>query len=116
MLGKRLVHLRKKQKLPQKIVAEDLGIARSTYSNYENNIRLPDYNMLLRIADYFQVSTDFLLGREDRTNKTLTSENLAKALETLTYASDLNEADHQFIAEHLEKFIAYAREKKTGNQ
>lgn len=45
-------------------VAEDIGITQRTYSNYESGRRQPDPETLLKIADYFNVSVDYLLGRE----------------------------------------------------
>jgi len=60
----RLRELRIKKKLTQDEFAKILGIARTTYSGYENGSREPDYNTLVKIADYFGVSTDYLLGRD----------------------------------------------------
>ncbi|MFB4164774.1 helix-turn-helix domain-containing protein [Alteribacillus sp. JSM 102045] len=65
MLSKRLSHLRKKTKLNQKEMANKLGVARTTYAMYEQGHRNPDYETLQKIADYFEVTTDYLLGRTD---------------------------------------------------
>ena len=65
MLGKRLQHLRTKFELTQEELAKILCMSRSTYAQYEVDRRKPDYDTLQRIADYFQVSTDFLLGRTE---------------------------------------------------
>lgn len=48
--------------LTQKQLGQDLNIAPSTLGNYVRNIREPDHSTLIVIADYFGVSTDFLLG------------------------------------------------------
>ncbi|HFK1716360.1 helix-turn-helix domain-containing protein [Bacillus cereus] len=68
--------LRKEKGITQKELAQSLKLSESTIGMYERNERQPDYNTLIRIADYFNVSTDFLLGRdfnvkEDRNNKEL---------------------------------------------
>jgi transcriptional regulator with XRE-family HTH domain len=68
--------LRKQKGITQKELAQSLQLSESTIGMYERNERQPDYNTLIRIADYFNVSTDFLLGRdfnvkEDRNNKEL---------------------------------------------
>ncbi|MEI5948890.1 helix-turn-helix transcriptional regulator [Bacillus albus] len=55
--------LRKQRKITQKELAKSLQLSESTVGMYERNERQPDYNTLIRIADYFKVSTDFLLGR-----------------------------------------------------
>lgn len=65
MFAKRIENLREKEKITQKNLAVKLGIARTTYSGYENGAREPDLETLKKIADYFEVSTDFLVGRTD---------------------------------------------------
>lgn len=62
-LGKRLKTLRNLKKLSQRELAKQLNIAPSTLAMYEIDKREPDYNTLKKIADFFQVSTDYLLGR-----------------------------------------------------
>ena len=65
MLGKRLLYLRNKRELTQEELAKIFCMSRSTYAQYEVNRRKPDYDTLQRIADYYKVSTDFLLGRTE---------------------------------------------------
>lgn len=48
-----------------KEVAKEIGISLSAYSNYEQGIREPSYDILKKICDYFEVTADYLLGRED---------------------------------------------------
>lgn len=47
----------------QKEAADALGISPNTYKNYEQGMREPNNEMLCKLADYFQVTTDYLLGR-----------------------------------------------------
>lgn len=65
LLAINLKQLRGKHKLTQEEFAVKLGIARSTYSGYETGKTEPDNETLQKIADYFEVSTDYLLGRTD---------------------------------------------------
>lgn len=65
MLKERLIQLREEKSLTKKDVAGFLKIDQSTYGKYELGKREPDYDTLLRIADFFDVSLDFLLGRSD---------------------------------------------------
>lgn len=65
MIGARLRELRAKAELSQEELAKHLQMARTTLAMYETDRREPDYTTLKRIADYFQVSTDYLLGRTD---------------------------------------------------
>lgn len=64
-LGKTIKQLREKKHISQKDFAEQLNISNVVLSRYENDIRKPDYDTLEKIADYFEVSTDYLLGRSD---------------------------------------------------
>jgi len=59
---KRLVELRTTNNLTQKQVAQNLDIERATYARYEAGSREPDFSTLRKLAAYFGVSIDFLLG------------------------------------------------------
>lgn len=61
----RLRELRKSKKLTMREFGNLLGVAESTISLYENGKREPDSKTLMWIADYFEVSLDYLLGRTD---------------------------------------------------
>ena len=65
MFGERLRYLRSKTPDRQEDVAKKLGIARTTYAMYEQGKREPDNDTLQKIADFFDVSIDYLLGRTD---------------------------------------------------
>ncbi|MED0665755.1 helix-turn-helix domain-containing protein [Bacillus badius] len=65
MLGDRLKELRQQRKLTQEEFAQKMGISRGTYAHYEINKRQPDYGTLQKIADFYNVTTDYLLGRTD---------------------------------------------------
>lgn len=64
----RLKKLRKMKKISQLKLAMDLNMNQNTISRYENLEREADYNTLIRLADYFGVSIDYLLGRTDKMN------------------------------------------------
>ena len=61
----RLKEIRKKRKISQLKLALDLNMNQNTISRYENMERQADYQTLVRFADYFGVSLDYLLGRTD---------------------------------------------------
>lgn len=61
----RLQSLRRKEGWSQQDVADRLGIPRSSYAGYENGSREPDFEMLVRLAELFGVSSDYLLGVTD---------------------------------------------------
>lgn len=62
----KLKQLRKMKKISQLKLAMDLNMNQNTISRYENLEREADYKTLIKIADYFGVSIDYLLGRVDK--------------------------------------------------
>ncbi len=60
----RLKQLRTERQLTQTQIADRVGITRSTLSAYENETRYPSYDILVKLAYLFGVSTDYLLGKE----------------------------------------------------
>lgn len=69
MLGSRIRYLREKSHYSQKQMAEKLRITNVQLSRYESGARKPDPEMIVNIADFFDVSTDFLLGRSASVNE-----------------------------------------------
>lgn len=61
-LGTRLENLLEERNISQKQLASDLHIAASTLNGYLRRNREPDFSTLIELADYFEVSTDYLLG------------------------------------------------------
>ena len=61
----RLKQLRKQKKISQLKLALDLNLNQNSVSRYENGEREADYATLIAIADYFNVSIDYLLERTD---------------------------------------------------
>jgi transcriptional regulator with XRE-family HTH domain len=72
--AKRLVELRKSVNLPQKKMAEILGISQSALNRYEHDQAIISNKVLLLFADYFDVSLDYILGRTDKPEGTLFSD------------------------------------------
>lgn len=61
----RLKELRKKRNISQLKLAMDLQLNQNAISRYETGVREADYSTLIKIADYFDVSIDYLLERTD---------------------------------------------------
>ena len=66
MFGDKVKNLRLSYKLNQVQLAEQLNVSKQTISNWENNNILPSVDMLINIARFFSVSTDYLLELDDR--------------------------------------------------
>lgn len=67
-MGEKLKSLRIEKKLTQKQVADRIGLAISAVSSYESGTRYPSYDVLVKLARIFHVSTDYLLGMTDKRN------------------------------------------------
>ena len=77
----RLREIRENSEETQTEVAKYLGVTRQAYNNYELGNRQLNPDMLDKLADYFNVTTDYLLGREDKT--TLTTKDKKEITEIL---------------------------------
>lgn len=65
-VGERIKELRNARKMTQNEFAERINVTKSTVSAYENGARLPSYDVLIKIARLFKVSTDNLLGYSEK--------------------------------------------------
>jgi transcriptional regulator with XRE-family HTH domain len=62
--GSNIKVLRNRSKRSQEEVAQDLGLTRSTYSGYENGVAQPNLDMLVRLSEYYKVSSDDLIKKD----------------------------------------------------
>lgn len=63
MLKEKLKELRKEKGMTQKILSEKIGISQTTYAGYETGEHTPALEILIKIADIYKVSLDYLTGR-----------------------------------------------------
>jgi HTH-type transcriptional regulator, competence development regulator len=122
MLKNKLIELRKAKKLRQEDIANILGIARTTYAMYEQGNREPDFDTLNKIADYFEVTIDHLLGREE---KVKTKEDSLEEVNKLVKEygiehfgffdiekwKDLSQEDIEEIKKHFEYVVFQAKQR-----
>jgi transcriptional regulator with XRE-family HTH domain len=90
--GQKLRKLRTERNKMQKEVAIDLSVSKTCYSSYENDIRMPGIEMLIKIADYYKVSIDYLLNRDKKIN-----------INKIKLSEDINEIKNKIIA--LENYV-----------
>ncbi len=107
----RLKELRFKKNLSRNEVAEKLNIKPRTYLSYENNEREPNSEMLIALANFFDVSIDYLIGRTDNPQRIeYKRESSNKEHSTLLEEiNDLSEDEKQDV-------IEYIKFKKTQRQ
>ena len=63
IFGKRLREVRKSKKLTQQQIADEIGVNRGSYSNWEKGKREPSFENLIKLADLLEVTLDWLFGR-----------------------------------------------------
>ena len=85
--SKRLSMLRKARAVSQRQVAGHLEISQALLSHYEKGVREPNFAFLARVANYYDVSTDYLLGLSDTTTRQARTDGTihSNMLETVTY-------------------------------
>lgn len=101
----RIREIRESKKLLQKDVAAHLGIARNTYCQYETGKRTPDFATTMRIADFFGVSVDYLLGRDEKEKATPSQDEAASLLQE-PLMKDIYDAALQLSPEHRKLVLA----------
>lgn len=89
-------NLRKQINKTQEEVAKDLNLQKQTFQNYELGKRKPDIETLIKIADYFNVSLDYLCGRQNK-NLIFADSLSDKKKELISMIKDLND-DETLIA------------------
>lgn len=134
-LGSNIAQLRERRGLSQAALAKEFNISQATLAMYETNKRRPNVEMLDSIADYFNVTTDYLLGRTPTPQFTAKNErdvqNIVDDLinglsneNSLAYlrngGEEIDEEDAELIKDALEKVARrskiLAKEKFTPNK
>lgn len=106
----RMKLLREQHNLSQTDLARILNISRQSYNFYENEKRDPDTEMLIRIADFFNVSLDYLLGRTNDPSP-LTQEKTPSYQEEVI--QDLEDITPEMASE-VRQFISYLKHKEES--
>jgi transcriptional regulator with XRE-family HTH domain len=109
MFGKRLRELRKKANLTMKELGKKFSLAESTISGYENGNRKPDMEIIQDLADFFEVSVDYLLGRTD---------DPSPSKEGLAFfggikVDELTDEEKEYLEKNMEKSLAEFRELRA---
>ncbi len=119
---KTIKSLRLDRDLNQQTVANYLGITQQAYANYERGVRQPDPSTLSKLADFFEVTVDYLLGRTDfsiEENRRI-CQNVTRLWETIKNPPNpegirgitqpyqqIKKNEYQFTYEVLEQFASY---------
>lgn len=117
MFEKRLRALREEQGFQsQQALADALGVAQSTVANWECGRREPNYETTRKLADFFQVTVDYLMGRSDDPRGGAVSDG---ALRAALWGGDvdLSEAEMDELWEDVQEYARYkAQQYKRRRQ
>lgn len=111
MFAKRLRDLRESRNLQQKDIAKELDVLEATVSMWETGKRIPYSDMLIKLANFFEVSVDYLLGNEKTSNidkELKEQEILKKALQK----SGFMEKDEDLTDEELDRLMKFVNANK----
>lgn len=94
MIGNRIRELRSDKKITQEELAKVIGVSTSMVGMYETGARRPSFEVLIKISKYFNVSTDYLLGRVSKKklnewDKKFNSNKLAEEVKLLEHDEDM---------------------------
>lgn len=119
--GKRIATLRDKQGWTQEELSRRLGISRAALSHYEKNRREPDFETLTKLADIFNVSIDYLVGRTNNPGSLLDedvrafTDHLELSDEAILSKFSLTIDGKQLSEEEAKRFIAFVRAERAIN-
>ena len=101
----RIKELRNEKGITQADLAKILKISDRAVGYYENGDREPDYTTLLKIAEYFDVSIDYLLGRIDVRKETASAPADKEFVAFYEGYKDLDDADKEILKATLDAFV-----------
>jgi transcriptional regulator with XRE-family HTH domain len=117
--GDRIANLREKRGLTQEELSSKLGISRAALSHYETNRREPDYETLRNIANYFDITLDYLLGRTTDP-RTVLDQDIREFVDSLELSDDaildkfaLTIDGRKLTPEEAKRFIAFVRAERS---
>ena len=87
----KLKEIRKLKKISQKEFAEQMNVAQNTVSRWENGERLMDSDTLIKAADFFNVSVDYLLGRAKKSQTITAVQKNAESMKIIDEYTKLND-------------------------
>jgi transcriptional regulator with XRE-family HTH domain len=117
--GDRIALLREKRGLTQEELSNKIGISRAALSHYETNRREPDYETINKIANFFNVTVDYLLGRTDQPQTVLDNdvrefvEHLDLTDESILKKFSLTVDGRILTPEEAKRFIAFVRAERS---
>ena len=116
ILGDRLRQLREEGGLLQRELAESLDLSRVAITQYEQGRRVPEVDILTKIADFFMVSVDYLLGRTDVRIMCATTHQPETTTQSNKQSADILPNGAQQCLKDFEEFIHQKYSKPKSSQ
>lgn len=123
MLGERLKQARMNAGKTQEQVAAMLGITRGGYSHLENNRNEPDNETLVKLADYFGVTTDYLLGKNQtpewaNDDQVIELDKILKSKAGMAYGpeGEISDEDREAIDDLIAGYFWQKKRKEERNK
>ena len=117
--GNRIAELRERRGWTQEDLSRSIGITRASLSHYEKNRRKPDFEILSKLADKFDVSIDYLIGRTNSPELVM-DEDVRQFVDDLELSDDkilerinLKIDGHSLTEEEAKRFIAFVRMERN---
>ena len=105
----RLKELREDNDISINKLLKLLNVSRTTYYNYENELTFPSFNTLLTLADFYNVSIDYLLGYRNSPSYKDIKESLVAYMETINADNKLTPKEKESIKIITDSFIKNKR-------
>ena len=116
----RIKQLREKRGLIQEILAAELGITQQMLSKYERDVTLINVDILKKIATYFNVTTDYLLGvsdvKRDLQRQMKMNETLDEYYDLIEIYKDLDSYDKEMIWSIMQTVKKVGEKRKKDNK
>lgn len=114
MFAKRLIDLRENKNIFQKDLANILNVEQATVSQWENGKRIPDSETLIKIANYFNVTVDFLIGNDKKGITTFKEQEMKEKeiLKKLLVKNGYMKEDEDLSNEELNKIMKFIIQNK----
>ncbi|MFW9968593.1 MAG: helix-turn-helix domain-containing protein [Candidatus Odinarchaeota archaeon] len=115
-LSYRLKKLREEKGITTREISKIFNVSKSTISNYENDIRKPDYEMIKRLAEFYDVSTDYIIGNtDDRNIEVMKDNDIPEILRNVGYEeiNIIKEAKKKLTTEEIKELLEVAARLKN---
>lgn len=115
-MKEQLQNLRKSRNLTQEEISDIIGVKLSTYQKYERDVISPPYDTLIKIAKFYNVSTDYLLGVQEQSNPLAMLNISVNDKKFIEIYSGLSDTHKQIFVDTMIKLSEAAEQDKRNHK